>query len=244
MNVNLSPGTRLGLYEIIGPLGAGGMGEVYRARDTKLNRDVAIKVLPELFALDPDRLARFAARGADARGAQPSQHRRDLRHRGAGRRALVMELVEGEDLVGDHRARADAARRRAADREADRRGARGRARARHRPPRSQARQHQGPRRRHGEGARLRPRQGDGPGRRFESPTWRNSPTLTPTRPRWACILGTAAYMAPEQARGKPSTSARTSGPSASCCTRCSPAARRSPATPITRHHRGGRHARS
>ena len=52
----LSSGARLGPYEIVAPLGAGGMGEVYRARDAKLNRDVAIKVLPELFAADPERL--------------------------------------------------------------------------------------------------------------------------------------------------------------------------------------------
>ncbi len=51
--------TRLGSYEILALIGAGGMGEVYRARDTKLNRDVALKILPEAFALDPDRLARF-----------------------------------------------------------------------------------------------------------------------------------------------------------------------------------------
>jgi hypothetical protein len=55
----LMPGTCLGPYEIAAPLGAGGMGEVYRARDTKLNRDVALKILPSEFALDPDRLARF-----------------------------------------------------------------------------------------------------------------------------------------------------------------------------------------
>jgi serine/threonine protein kinase len=55
----LTPGTRLGSYEIISPLGAGGMGEVFRARDAKLSRDVALKILPAVFALDPDRLARF-----------------------------------------------------------------------------------------------------------------------------------------------------------------------------------------
>ncbi len=58
--MSLPPGTRLGPDEIISPIGAGGMGEVYRARDAKLNRDVAIKVLlPEAFAGDADRLARF-----------------------------------------------------------------------------------------------------------------------------------------------------------------------------------------
>jgi serine/threonine protein kinase len=55
----LTPGVRLGPYEVVGSLGAGGMGEVYRARDTKLNRDVALKILTEAFASDPDRLARF-----------------------------------------------------------------------------------------------------------------------------------------------------------------------------------------
>ena len=58
--MTLVPGTRLGPYEIVAPLGAGGMGEVYRARDTKLNRDVAIKVLLPAVATDPDRLARFS----------------------------------------------------------------------------------------------------------------------------------------------------------------------------------------
>ena len=55
----LTSGTRVGPYEIVSPLGAGGMGEVYRARDSKLQRDVAIKVLPEHLANDRDRLARF-----------------------------------------------------------------------------------------------------------------------------------------------------------------------------------------
>jgi serine/threonine protein kinase len=55
----LAPGRRLANYEIVSPIGAGGMGQVFRARDTKLDRDVAIKVLPETFARDADRLARF-----------------------------------------------------------------------------------------------------------------------------------------------------------------------------------------
>ena len=57
--MTLAAGTRLGSYEIVAPLGAGGMGEVYRARDSKLKRDVAVKVLPQSLAADPDALARF-----------------------------------------------------------------------------------------------------------------------------------------------------------------------------------------
>jgi serine/threonine-protein kinase len=57
--VSLAPGTRLGAYDVVSLLGEGGMGQVYRARDTKLNRDVAIKVFTDLFADGPERLARF-----------------------------------------------------------------------------------------------------------------------------------------------------------------------------------------
>ena len=55
----LTPGSRLGVYDVIAQIGAGGMGQVFRARDTTLNRDVALKVLPDSFAQDTDRLARF-----------------------------------------------------------------------------------------------------------------------------------------------------------------------------------------
>src|SRR6478752_8819741 len=92
-------GTRLGPYEILSPLGAGGMGEVYRARDTKLNRDVALKVLPESFANDPDRLARFQREAQTLASLNHPNiaHIHGLEESG-GVRALIMELVEGEDL--------------------------------------------------------------------------------------------------------------------------------------------------
>jgi len=67
----LGPGTRLGPYEIVSALGAGGMGEVYRARDTRLGRDVALKILPGSFAADPQRLARFEQ---EARAAAALSH--------------------------------------------------------------------------------------------------------------------------------------------------------------------------
>ncbi len=73
--MTLQAGSRLGPYEILAPIGAGGMGEVYRARDTRLNRDVALKVLPDLFADDPDRLARFQREARQAVGAALSPER-------------------------------------------------------------------------------------------------------------------------------------------------------------------------
>ena len=83
--MSLAPGTRLGPYEIVAPIGAGGMGEVYRARDAKLNRTVAIKVLPESLATDADRLMRFEREAQVLAVAEPSSHRADLRPGGAGR---------------------------------------------------------------------------------------------------------------------------------------------------------------
>ena len=96
----LSPGTNLGPYELVGALGSGGMGEVYRARDVKLKRDVALKVLPEAFAKDAERMARFQ---------REAQVLASLNHpniaaiygleESGGVRALVMELVEGPTLA-------------------------------------------------------------------------------------------------------------------------------------------------
>ena len=95
-----SSGARLGPYEILGPLGAGGMGEVYRARDTKLNRDVALKMLPEAYAGDIDRLARLEREALLL--ASLNHPNIAIVHgleEAGGIRALVMELVDGPTLA-------------------------------------------------------------------------------------------------------------------------------------------------
>ena len=96
----LAQGTKIGAYDVTGPLGAGGMGEVYRARDTKLDRHVALKVLPEAFTADPDRLARFER---EAKVLASLNHPNIAQiygvEEGRGSRALVLELVEGPTLA-------------------------------------------------------------------------------------------------------------------------------------------------
>ena len=98
--MSLTPGTKLGLYEILEPIGAGGMGEVYRARDAKLGREVAVKVLPEAFAENKERLARFER---EARLLASLNHPNIATIHGLeesdGIRFLVMELVQGETLA-------------------------------------------------------------------------------------------------------------------------------------------------
>src|SRR6266699_206793 len=98
--MTLATGIKLGPYEIVAPLGAGGMGEVYRARDTKLGRDVALKVLPEAFAKDCERMARFQR---EAQMLASLNHPNIASIYGledsGGVRALVMELVEGPTLA-------------------------------------------------------------------------------------------------------------------------------------------------
>src|SRR5881392_288465 len=98
--MSLTPGTRLGPYEIVSALGAGGMGEVYRATDTNLKRQVAIKVLPASVAGDAERLARFQ-REAEILAAlnHPNIAHIHGLERSAGTVALVMELVEGPTLA-------------------------------------------------------------------------------------------------------------------------------------------------
>lgn len=96
----LTLGTKLGQYEVVEAIGAGGMGEVYRARDTKLGRDVAIKVLPEEFSQDKERLDRFER---EARLLAQVNHANIATLHGLeehdGKQCIVMELVEGETLA-------------------------------------------------------------------------------------------------------------------------------------------------
>jgi serine/threonine protein kinase len=201
--LSLQPGTRLGSYEITAQIGVGGMGEVYRARDTKLNRDVALKVLPDSFASDPDRLARFTREAqtlaslnhpniAHIHGLQESE----------GVTAIVMELVEGDDL--------------------SQRIARGAIPIDEALPIAkqiaealEAAHEQGIIHRDLKPANIKVRP-DGPVKVLDfglakamepaagsSPSMSMSPTLTtPAMTQAGMILGTAAYMSPEQARGK------------------------------------------
>src|SRR5471032_2048936 len=195
-------GTRLGPYEVLSALGAGGMGEVYRARDTKLNRDVAIKVLLPAVANDPDRLARFS------REAQvlASLNHPNIAHiygieDADGVKALVLELVDGEDLA-QRIARGAISLNEAlpiAEQIADA---------------LEAAHEQGVIHRDLKPANIKVR-ADGTVKVLDfglakamdpagasSANAMNSPTLSMHATHAGIILGTAAYMSPEQARGK------------------------------------------
>ena len=210
--MTLAPGIRLGPFEITGAIGAGGMGEVYRARDTKLNRDVAIKVLPGIFATDPERLARFE-REAQLLASLNHPHIAQIHgveahpstSSGQAATAIVMELVEGEDLA--------------------QRIARGPvplddaiAIAKQLIDALEAAHAAGIIHRDLKPANIKVRD-DGTvkvldfglakaldpasvGRDF-SPAVLNSPTVTSPATQLGIILGTASYMSPEQAKGKP-----------------------------------------
>jgi hypothetical protein len=189
----LSAGDKLGSYEILTPLGAGGMGEVYRARDTKLDREVAIKVLPAALAQDPERLARFER---EAKVLASLNHPNIAQIYGVEDRALVMELVPGTPLHGPltQETALNYARQIAAALEAA----------------------------HDKGIihrDLKPANimvtPDGvvkvldfglaaiPSRDRDGADSANSPTMTVAATQAGMIMGTAAYMSPEQAAGKP-----------------------------------------
>jgi len=214
--MSLTPGTRLGPYEVQAAIGAGGMGEVYRAHDTKLDRDVALKILPESFAADPDRLMRFEreaktlaslnhpniAQVYAIEGVVPPSGGEELRPL---RQAIVLELVEGEDLAARIRRgpvpldEALAIARQVADA-------------------LEAAHEQGIVHRDLKPANIKVRPdgavkvldfglakamdpGGGPGSGVGDPS--QSPTMTsPAMTAMGMILGTAAYMSPEQARGR------------------------------------------
>ena len=203
--MSLEPGTRLGPYDIISVIGAGGMGEVYRAHDAKLNRDVAIKVLPDALAADADRLARFTREAQTLAALNHPNIAQVYGFEGGAVAALVMELVEGDDLSALI------------------------ARGPMTPPDAlpiarqiadalEAAHEQGIIHRDLKPANIKVRT-DGtvkvldfglakalgsPGSEDsgQSAGAANSPTLTARATQMGMILGTAAYMAPEQAKGK------------------------------------------
>ena len=202
--MTLTAGTHLGAYEVIGSLGAGGMGEVYRARDTRLTRDVALKIIPDAFSLDADRLARFQ---------REAQVLASLNHpniaaiygleEAAGVKALVLELVDGETLA-DRIARGPVPLDEALPL------------ARQIAEALESAHEQGVIHRDLKPANIKVRE-DGAVKVLDfglakilendsltgSSSLSLSPTITtPAMTQIGMILGTAAYMAPEQARGK------------------------------------------
>jgi serine/threonine protein kinase/Tol biopolymer transport system component len=221
-------GQRLGSYEVTAKLGAGGMGEVYRARDTKLGRDVALKILPAAFTTDPDRLARFKREAvvlaslnhpniAAVYGFEDS----------VSTHALVMELVEGEDLstlIEHGHTEADVRSKLRDGASAARRGGSPRGLkvndavsiARQIADALEAAHERGIVHRDLKPGNIKVRP-DGtvkvldfglakalaPEGTSEAADVVNSPTLTARATQMGMIIGTAAYMAPEQAKGKP-----------------------------------------
>jgi serine/threonine protein kinase len=198
----LTIGSRIGPYEVLSPVGVGGMGEVYRAHDTLLGRDVAIKILPDTFAHDPERLARFE-REAKTVAALNHPH---IAHvygfeKSAGVQALVMELVEGATLA-DRIAQGSVPLDEALHM------------ARQIAEALEAAHDSGIIHRDLKPANVKVRD-DGTVKVLDfglakamepagaSPSASQSPTITtPAVTRMGVIMGTAAYMSPEQARGK------------------------------------------
>jgi serine/threonine protein kinase len=202
----LDPGTRLGSYEVISPLGVGGMGEVVRAKDLKLGREVALKILPNQFAADPDRISRFR-REAHLLASLNHPHIAAIYglEEADGVRALVLELVEGETLA-DRIARGPIPVDEALGI------------AKQIAEALEAAHEQGIIHRDLKPANVKVNPDGrvkvldfGLAKLAESPTAASrlsslsmSPTITtPAMTQLGMILGTAAYMSPEQARGRP-----------------------------------------
>jgi len=220
----VGPGARLGPYEIVSLLGAGGMGEVYRARDTKLNRDVALKVIPDTFALDPDRVSRFKREAQVLASLNHSNIAAIYGIEESGDvRALVMELVEGETLEEKLRkSEVSSLKSEVLGLPLDE----ALPMARQIAEALEAAHEKGIIHRDLKPANIKvtpdgvvkvldfglakmlgdgsPRQGDGSPRDvYGDPSPVSSPTITtPAMTAAGVILGTAAYMSPEQARGK------------------------------------------
>ena len=199
--MGLAPGTRLGAYEITAAIGAGGMGEVYRARDTKLGRDVALKILPEAFTADGDRVARFRREAQVLASLNHPNIAAIYGFEDSGdTQALVLELVEGPTL-SDRIAKGPIPREEALPI------------AKQIAEALEAAHKQGIIHRDLKPANIKVR-GDrtvkvldfGLAKVLEGPTGiadaSRSPTRTDPPTRAGVLLGTAAYMSPEQARGE------------------------------------------
>ena len=151
-----TPPQKVGPYEIIGPLGSGGMGQVFRARDPRLNREVAVKLLPPEYSADPSRKLRFEQ---EARAIAALNHPGIVSIYDVGDGWMVTELVEGETLRAATRKRRTHPAAGGGHRRPDRRGSRGGSRNRHQPSRSEAGKRTAHARRPHENSGLRPGQG-------------------------------------------------------------------------------------
>jgi serine/threonine protein kinase len=243
----LDRGSRVGPYEVVSPIGAGGMGEVYKARDPRLARDVALKVLPAGFVHDPDRIARFR-REAQMLAALNHPHIAHLYglEEVGGTTALVLEFVDGEtlsDIIARGRLPIQEALK-LSHRIADALEAAHEHGIVHRDlkPANIKVDHSGQLKVLDFGL-AKALQGESAA---SGPT--AAPTVTSASTRLGVVLGTAAYMSPEQARGLPVDRRTTSGRSGASSSKCSRGRLHSPAplhlTFSPRSCRGSQNGRS
>ena len=230
----LASGTKLGPYEILSALGAGGMGEVYRARDARLKREVAIKVLPAAMSADPERLRRFES---EAEAASALNHPNILSIFDIGTENgapyIVSELLEGETLRDAPRRRRLHAAARDRPCPADRPGPGRRAREGHRAPRPEAGEHLRDRRRAREDPGLRPGEAHAARQPQRQPDQSSRPP-----PSRGSSWGRSGTWRRSRCAARAPTRAPTSSRSARSSTRCSRAGERfTPTPPPTRSAR-------